>query len=582
MKISSLSSYKIHKDKLGPRQSIKYPSVFPLNDEDKEWIESSLVRMTTWEKCAQMIMPWTLGKNYADDSLGLARLAHLVKDLKVGGLIFSDGDVLNEAIDINKMQALADVPLLISADFESGLGMRLIDGTNFPNNMALAAAGDPELALKMGEVVAKESKAIGVYQNLAPVIDINNNSDNPVIGTRSYSENKKIVAGYGNAFIKGTFVERVLSTAKHFPGQGNTVVDSHVDLPVVTGDSVYLINNEVYPFVKAINIGVQSIMIGHLYVPGLEKRPGVPATLSKSIVTDLLKNRLGFDGLIITDAMNMRAVTKYYSVAEAAIMAVKAGNDMLLMPPDEEIAINALVSAVQSGEIDINRINESVIKILAAKRWLKLWENRFTNVDKISDNIATEQNLKFAEKIADKSITLVRNTRKVIPLKTGKYHNVLSVAFSYGLPEDSALVFQNLVKENFSKSNTFIFNHKTSRREFDNVLRVARRADLILVPYFMRPTSDNSSEKIFKKFRRIINKLLVARAPTIMISFGDPYLLSRYTRSKTYLSAFSDVSVSQKSMMKALTGKIDITGRLPVSLPNTKYKIGFGIMSKKQ
>ena len=226
-----------------------------------------------------------------------------------------------------------------------------------------------------------------------------------------------MVAEFGNAFIRGSLAERVLTTAKHFPGQGNTIVDSHIDLPVVEGDSLHLMNNEIYPFIQAINVGIQSIMIGHLYVPGLDKQKNVPATLSKPIVNDLLKNKLGFDGLIITDAMNMQAVTKYYSVAEATIMAVKAGNDILLMPPDEEIAINALVSAVQSGEINIKRINESVTKILAAKRWLKLQDNRFTNVDNIFENIATKSNLKLAQEIADKSITLIKNIRKIIPLK---------------------------------------------------------------------------------------------------------------------------------------------------------------------
>jgi len=584
---STFKNYGVSKnysqnDKMQTEYYIKYPTVFPLTNEDKEWIKNSLVRMTTREKCAQMIMPWVLGKDYTDDSLGLARMTHLVRDLKVGGLIFSDGDALNEAIDINKVQALADVPLLISADFESGLGMRLRDGTNFPDNMGVAATGDPELAFKMGEAVAKESKTIGVCQNLSPDVDINNNPNNPIIGIRSFSDDKKIVSEFGNAFIRGSFAERVLTTAKHFPGQGNTIVDSHIDLPVVEGDSLHLMNNEIYPFVQAINVGVQAIMIGHLYAPGLEKQKDVPATLSKSIVTDLLRNKLGFGGLVITDAMNMQAITKYYSVAEATIMAVKAGSDILLMPPDEEIAINTLVSAVKSGEIEVERINESVAKILAAKRWLKLQDTRFTNIDNIFENIATEAHLKLAKEIADKSITLVKNRRKIIPLKKEKYHNVLSVAFSYGIPKDSALVFQTLVKENFDKSNTFVLNNKTNREEFDKVLKIARRADLILVPYYMRPPSDKNSKKLYKKFSRVINKLLVARAPTILVSFGDPYLLSHYRGSKTYLSAFSDVSVSQKSMMDALTGKINITGRLPVSIPNTVYKIGYGLKLKKR
>jgi beta-N-acetylhexosaminidase len=578
--VQDSSSIKTNYSQFSP--DIDYPSVFPLTDADKEWIKDNLVRMTTREKCAQMIMPWVLGKNYADDSLGLERINYLVRDLKVGGLIFSGGDVLNEASDIYNAQAIADIPLLISADFESGPGMRLSDGTEFPDNMALAATEDSNLAFEMGKAVSEESRTIGIYQNLAPDIDINNNPDNPVIGIRAYSDDKKIVAEFGNSFIRGSLTDRVITTAKHFPGHGNTAVDSHLDLPTVSGDSAYLMNNEIYPFEQAIKNGVQAVMVGHLYVPGLEKRPGVPATLSRSIVTDLLRNKLDFKGLIITDAMNMQAITKYYSVADATILAVKAGNDIVLMPPDEDIAINALVTAVQSGEIDIQRINESVVRILAAKRWLKLQNKRVTDFDKIRNLMGSEKNFSLAENIADRSITLVKNLKRIIPLKTDKYHNVLSVVFSFGIPQDSAVVFQSLVKENFKKSNTFTLNYRTDRKEYNKVLNIVRRADLILIPYFIRPPSDTSSEKLLKKFHTIINKLLAARAPTILISFGDAYLLSRYPHTKTYISAFSDAAISQKSMMKALTGKINITGKLPISLVGTRYKVGFGIFTSRR
>ena len=572
-------SVKTNRSQFSP--DIDFPSVFPLTNEDKEWIKDNLIRMTTREKCAQMIMPWVLGKNYVGDSLGLARIIYLVKGLKVGGLIFSGGDVLNEASDIYNAQAIADIPLLISSDFESGPGMRLSDGTEFPDNMALAATGDSNLAFKMGQAVSEESKTIGIFQNLAPDIDINNNPDNPIIGIRAYSDDKKIVAEFGNSFIRGSLTERVITTAKHFPGHGSTTIDSHLDLPTVLGDSTYLMSHEIYPFVQAIKSGVQAIMVGHLYVPGLEKQPGVPATLSKPIVTNLLRNKLDFNGLIMTDAMNMQAITKYYSVAEATILAVKAGNDIILMPPDEGIAINAMVTAVQSGEIDIQRINDSVIRILAAKRWLKLQNNRVGDFDKIRDLINSEKNLSLAEQIADRSITLVKNTRRIIPLKTNKYHNVLSVVFSFGIPQDSAVVFQTLVKESFKKFNTFILNYRTARKEYNKVLNIARRADLILVPYFIRPPSDASSEILLKKFHSIIKKLLAAKAPTILISFGDPYLLSRYPQSKTYISAFSDAAVSQESMIKALTGKINITGKLPISLVGTHYRAGYGIIISK-
>jgi beta-N-acetylhexosaminidase len=566
---------------LQSKEEIKYPSVFPLTNEDEDWIESNLAKMTTREKCAQMIVPWVFGKDYSNDSLGLARMTHFVKDLKVGGLLFSSGDVFNEAIDINKMQKIADIPLLISADFESGLGMRLSDGTGFPYNMGVAATGDPEFAFEMAKVISAESRAIGVFQNYAPVADINNNADNPVIGIRAYSEDKNIVAKYAGEFIRGSRQIGIITTAKHFPGHGNTKIDSHIDLPVIEGDSTYLFNNEIYPFKRAINNDVQSIMVGHLVVPALEDNDSLPATLSYKIVTDLLKQKLGFDGLIITDAMNMQALTKYFPEDTAAVMAVKAGNDILIMPPHVETTINALVDAVQSGEIDIQRINESVRKILAAKRWLQLQNNKISNIDDIWEKIATKSSLALASKIADKSITLVKNTRRVIPIKSGRFEKVLSVAFSSGIDEDSTLAFQEGIKENFKKTKIYMLNKKSKTREYDRILRDARKSKLILVPYYMRPPSDEDSQKLFIKFKKVIDKLLVSRAPVVLISFGDPYLLSRYSNAKTYLSAFSDAPVSQKSMLKALFGKIDISGELPISIPNTLYRRGYGIKLNK-
>ncbi len=577
----SMLNRGIHDRKFQSKEEIKYPSVFPLTNEDKDWIENHLVKMTTREKCAQMIVPWVLGKDYSNDSLGLARMTHFVKDLKVGGLLFSTGDVLNEAIDINKMQEMADIPLLISADFESGLGMRLPDGTSFPYNMAVAATGDPQFAFEMAKVISAESRAIGIFQNYAPVADINNNPDNPVIGIRSYSEDRNIVAKYTGEFIRGSRQIGNISTAKHFPGHGNTKIDSHIDLPLIEGDSTYLLNNEIYPFKRLINNDVQSIMVGHLVVPALEDNDSLPATLSYKIVTDLLKHKLGFDGLIITDAMNMQALTKYFREDTAAVMAVKAGNDILIMPPHVETTINALVDAVQSGEIDILRINESVRKILAAKRWLRLQKNKISNIDDIGEKISTKSSLALASKIADRSITLVKNTRRVIPIRPGRYGKVLSVAFSFGVDEDSSLTFQEGVKENFKNTQIYMLNKESNTREYDRILRDARKSKLILVPYYMRPPSDEDSQKLFIKFKKVIEKLLVSRAPVVLISFGDPYLLSRYTNAKTYLSAFSDTPVSQKSMLKAMLGKIDITGELPISIPNTLYRMGYGIKLKK-
>jgi beta-N-acetylhexosaminidase len=346
-------------------------SVFNLTSDEKVWVDSVLDRMTIRERVAQMIMPWAGGNYTSETSSEFKRIKYLVEDLKVGGLIFFKGDILNEALLINKVQSISQVPLLISSDFERGLAMRLTDATEFPYNMALAATGDTRLASEMGRIISLESRAIGIHQNYAPVADINTNADNPIINIRAYSEDKNIVSDYCQAFISGTVRGKMIATVKHFPGHGGTMTDSHKELPVINSTREELMQNDLIPFINAINSGVHSVMIGHLSVPSLE--PGKkPATLSKNIITGLLKEELGFQGLIVTDAMNMNAVTKNYSVAEASVLAVKAGNDIILMPPDEAIAITAISDAVHNGEISIERINESVRKILSAKKWVDL------------------------------------------------------------------------------------------------------------------------------------------------------------------------------------------------------------------
>ena len=394
------------------KRKITYPSVFDLTNEDKIWIEEMINNLSLRDRCAQLVMPWVLGNFTSHDSPDYKRLVRLVKDLKVGGLIFFSGDILNQAMLTNQMQELADLPLLIASDFERGLGMRLKDGLEYPYSMALAATGDLTLSFKLGKAIAEEARAIGVHQNYAPVADINNNPENPIINIRAFSEDKKIASEFCSAFIKGTSSSRVLTTAKHFPGHGNTHIDSHLEIPVIKGDKNYLLNNELVPFAASIKAGVQSIMIGHLGMPGIEKNAKITATLSKKVITELLKHKMKFDGLIVTDAMNMDSVAKNFSAAEATVMAFNAGNDLILFPPDEEIAVDALCHAVKHGKISEERVNYSLRKLLSAKRWLKITENMFVNLNDIPKTVGSKKHISLAETIAEKSITLVKNDKK--------------------------------------------------------------------------------------------------------------------------------------------------------------------------
>lgn len=558
-----------------------YPSVFPLNEEDKNWIEDTFEKMTLADKVAQMVMPWVHGKYLSRDSVGYNRLVNLVKNKKVGGLIFFQGEILNQALIINQMQELADVPLLISSDFERGLAMRLEDATSFPYNMALGATGKPEYAYKMGKIIADESRAIGVHQNYAPVADINNNAENPIVNIRAFSEDKNIVSEFCIQFIKGTNEGRVLSTAKHFPGHGDTKVDSHKDLPKINIPRDILLNNELIPFIHSISAGVHSIMIGHLEVPAYEPIPGLPATLSYSIITELLKNELGFDGIVVTDAMNMSGVTKYYSVAEASVMAIRAGNDILLMPPDEEVAINSIIEAIENGDIPIQQIDKSVRKILAAKKWLKLDEERFVSIDEVTNIVGNKSHIELSEKIAEASVTLVKNEDDIIPINPKKIYRAVTITLSDANEVNKELQFAKGIEENFDIVTNIVLNRKSRNIDYTRALEAAKKANLILLPTFVKVRAFHGSVSLPAQHEKFINDLLKLNIPTVFISFGNPYLLSLFPKASTYIATYGDVAVSQNAALKAILGQIDIKGKLPVSIPKTTFAMGHGINLKK-
>jgi beta-N-acetylhexosaminidase len=559
------------------KKKIVYPSVFDLTKEDKNWIEETIDNLSLQEKCAQLVMPWVLGNFMSEDSAEYTRLVRLVKDLKVGGLIFFAGDILNQALLTNKMQALVDLPLLVAADFERGLGMRLKDGLEFPYAMALAATGDLTLAFKLGKAIAEESRAIGVHQNYAPVADINNNPANPIINIRAFSEDKKIVSDFGNAFAKGTTSGRVLTTAKHFPGHGNTHIDSHLEIPVINGTKKLLLANELVPFSESIKAGVHSIMVGHLGVPGLENSLKLTATVSRKVITDLLKKKMKFDGLVVTDAMNMDSVCKNFSASEATVKAFEAGNDLILFPPDEEVAIEALYSAVVHKKISEERLNYSLRKLLSAKRWLKISDNRFVNLDEIPKTVNSKKHFALANTIAEKSITLVKNDKKIIPIDYSKHENIFWIMITEGLGNESEEFFQSLVQEEFPNSMRAIVHEQTNNDYYDKIVKVAGEVDLIILSSFIRVKAYQGTVSLSTKHESFIQKILNTKTPTVLISFGNPYLLSLFAKVDAYLCGFGDTKTTQRAMLKALKGEIDIQGKLPISIPNTKYKVGDGI-----
>ncbi len=573
---SLISIDKIFSNKVPDKIYPDYPHVFKLDNADKDWIEKRLKVLTLREKCAQMVMSWSKGFNADTNSAEFKRIDKLVKESNIGGIIFFQGETASEQKMINRLQKDSRIPLLISSDFERGLGSRIEDAVEFPYNMAVAATGNIFYAYEMGRAIANDSKALGVRQNLAPVADVNNNPLNPIINIRSFSEDKEIVSSYTIAFIAGSKNERVITTAKHFPGHGNTQVDSHLDLPVINGTRSQLFQNELVPFVQSIKAGVQSIMVGHLYVPALQGENKIPSSLSKAVVTDLLQNEINFDGLIVTDALNMNAVTKYFSVVDAAVMAVNAGNDILLMPPDDKLTISALEDAVKDSLISEERINHSVRKIMAAKRWLELQagvtqSGQVSVIDSIRNN-----NYKLADEIAKKSITLLRNEGNVIPIDTSASIKVGCITITDGLKTDKKQIFSKLTEHLFKKIKAIFIDRKSTGRDYSNALRIIRGSDIIFLPVFMRLRSENDS-LMLAYHEKFIKEILRSKKTVIVISLDDPYLLSVLPSAKVYLCSYGGAEVSQKAAFDAVTGRINITGKLPISIPDTGYDLGFGL-----
>ena len=417
--------------------------------------------------------------------------------------------------------------------------------------------------------------------NFAPVADINDNSDNPVINIRSFSEREKYVSKFVDEFIKGSENKRIILAVKHFPGHGNTSIDSHWELPKISGSERSLESNELLPFEKAIKSGIRAVMVGHLEVPAFDPIPGTPASLSKPIITFLLREQLGFDGLVITDAMNMEAITKYYSVDEAAYLSINAGSDVVLMPVDPVAAINSLVDAVITGKLSTERIEQSVRRILSAKRWLKLNENKLNNPEDLPFIQREKKHDDLANSIAVKSITLLKDDVDLIPLHPGKYKSIYCVNITDGNGSDRAKYFSKILQNRVGKIDAFTLSKESKKNDYRNVLNEVRNADLILLPAFIDIKAYQGPINLSVDQTDLIAKIIKMKKPTILISFKNPYLISLFPEATTYLNSFSHSPASQHAMMQAILGEIDISGTQPVSIPKTDYIFGSGLSISK-
>jgi beta-N-acetylhexosaminidase len=552
------------------------PEFNNLSESQLKNVKLKLSSLTLREKIAQMVISSSLGENYDENSAEFEKLKKLCVQSKLGGFIFFKGTSSGYAGLSNRLQNLSETPLLISADFERGTGMRVTDGALFPNNMAIGATNNLELAYKMGLVISAESRSLGIHQDYAPVCDVNNNPDNPIINVRSFGEDPELVSRMSEAEIRGLQDGKVISTAKHFPGHGDTKIDSHNDLPVLNFSIDRLNKIELVPFKNAIKNNVMSVMIAHLSFPELETGPHVPASLSHSIVDGLLKKELGFKGLVVTDALNMKGITKYFSTSEVALMCVKAGIDLILMPIDEEETINAIEKAVNNKIISEERIDESAEKILKAKQWLGLFENKNVDESKVSSIVNTAESNTLAQQIADESITLVKDDNNILPLKS-KTPKTLVLNLSDGTDNINSSYFSEQIKNTIPDCSVENISTEITNTDANNIISDASSYEVIIAAVYAKVRYGTGKISIMPSQAELLRNLNQSNSNLIVISLGNPYILKEIPSVSCYICAYGDANVSIISAIKAIYGDIKFKGKLPVSLTDS-YKFGSGII----
>jgi beta-glucosidase-like glycosyl hydrolase/CubicO group peptidase (beta-lactamase class C family) len=547
--------------------------------EAQRWVDETLASLDLRERVAQLVMVWASGGYASTSGEEMQRLAELVETHGIGGIVISLGTPHEYVAKLNYLQGLASQPLLIAADFEAGAGSRLgsiyavpwmLDmggATEFPPAMALGAIDDERMVSEVGRITAVEARSVGVHLNFAPVLDVNSNPENPIINTRSFGEDPERVAALGSAYVRGARAGGLMTTGKHFPGHGDTRSDSHIDLPVIESDRESLDRVELVPFRSAIEAGVDAIMTAHVAVPSVLGDEAPPATFSPFFMTDLLRDEIGFRGLLFTDALEMGAIVNGYGGEEAAVRALEAGADVLLMPPDPPAAIETVVAAVQAGRLAEARIEASARRMLELKARAGLPAGRRVDPERVAGVVGSAAHAAFADSVARRSITLVRDVSGRVPLSSADLGRVLSITYTRDGDLAAGLAFDARVGPQVELLDAAHVTASTPAPRYDSLLARADSADVVLLSAYVPPRSaagDVDLSAALIEFAAHLDER--GRAP-LVISFGSPYLLSALPDAGAYLLAWGGREVSQRAAADALLGLSPISGRLPISLP---------------
>lgn len=532
-------------------------------------------RMTLREKIGQLLFVSADGRFKHEDSREHRDLMQKVRDYRIGGVMFFGGDIYGQAHLTNQMQAASDIPLLISQDMEFGAAMRVRGSTYITPAMGVAATGNPENAYLKGKITAKEARALGVHQIYAPVLDINNNPSNPIINVRSFSEDPDIVTEFAEAFYRGVKSQGLIATAKHFPGHGDTDIDSHISLPTISHDYSRLDSLELRPFRALIDQGIPSIMTAHISFPALSHEEQIPGTLDGVVVNEILRDSLGFDGLVVTDAMDMHGITNNFSPGKAAVRALNSGTDVILLSPDMLTAIDEIERSVERGLLDESRIDEAVHRLLDWKIKLGLFEDSMVDIDQLNREIRSPEHEQFADRLARESITLLRNRGNIVPIRPSQHPRVQVIALADDRSGSTGSSFARAVRKYHPDVGFRIFDQRTHQSDVERMIRDARRADLVILASFIRVRTSQSIQ-LSTQQRRFLNRLQNINTPKALVSLGNPYVFQDYPDAAIHLSAWSTSSSQVRAAADALFGAGDIDGRLPISIPGL-YDKGDGL-----
>jgi len=570
--------------------------------EADHWVQRTLKKMTLDEKIGQLIASSINAAYLSADSEEYERLLHLVRDLKVGAFhVFGSGESLPQvmlnpvwgsgnasrkgdpfaaAVLLNKLQSESAIPLLTTADFEGGAAYILNGATRLPRAMAIGATRDPQLAFKAGEVSAIEARAVGVNVDFYPVVDVNNNPRNPIINIRSFGEDPALVSEMALAYIRGIQSTGAFATVKHFPGHGDTTIDTHLGLAVISHPRERLDKVELLPFKAAIDAGVDAVMSTHIILPALDPTPGIPATLSRPILTGLLRNELKFNGLIFTDSMSMSAISKGWTPDEAAAMAVKAGVDFVLHSPDDDLAFKGIKKAVQAGEISPAQLDASVARILRAKAKLGLHVNRLIDIAAIPGTFGGRAHANVAQQINERALTLIKDDRNLVPITAGREANVLYLSvldyasgWREGVP--SRAIIPEL-KQRWPNLTSIEITDRTTSSEYDLVRALARRADVVIAGVFVRIASSSGRMDLSAPEVALLEAIAGQTKPLVTVFFGNPYAAMALPKLPAMLLSYEFSDFTERAAARGLAGEIPIGGKLPISLPGM-FPMGHGL-----